>query len=69
MLHCALVLLPVVLPVTQHAVYFPDAFLTQMREAMPAHLSLMIFSPPASARYAAASALIRLRFRLPIFSP
>lgn len=26
-------------PVTQHAVYFPDAFLTQMREAMPAHLS------------------------------
>ncbi|MBJ9072746.1 16S rRNA (cytosine(1407)-C(5))-methyltransferase RsmF [Citrobacter amalonaticus] len=24
---------------TQHAVYFPDAFLTQMREAMPAHLS------------------------------
>lgn len=39
MLHCALVFLPVVLPVTQHAVYFPDAFLTQMREAMPAHLS------------------------------
>lgn len=26
-------------PVTQHAVYFPDAFLTQMREAMPASLS------------------------------
>ena len=26
-------------PVTQHAVYFPDAFLTQMRDAMPAHLS------------------------------
>ncbi|ELO47937.1 rRNA (cytosine-C(5)-)-methyltransferase RsmF, partial [Salmonella enterica subsp. enterica serovar Enteritidis str. 648904 3-6] len=22
-------------PVAQHAVYFPDAFLTQMREAMP----------------------------------
>ena len=26
-------------PVTQHAVYFPEAFLTQMREAMPASLS------------------------------
>ncbi|WP_261743033.1 hypothetical protein, partial [Escherichia coli] len=23
----------------QHAVYFPDAFLTQMREAMPSTLS------------------------------
>ncbi|ESC39970.1 rRNA (cytosine-C(5)-)-methyltransferase RsmF, partial [Salmonella enterica subsp. enterica serovar Agona str. SA-3] len=26
-------------PVAQHAVYFPDAFLTQMREAMPSTLS------------------------------
>ena len=39
MLHCAPVLLPVVPHVTQHAVYFPEAFLTKMREAMPATLS------------------------------
>ncbi len=38
MLHCAPVFAGDT-PVAQHAVYFPDAFLTQMREAMPSTLS------------------------------
>lgn len=39
MLHCAPVLIPVVRAVASCAVYFPDAFLDQMREAMPSALS------------------------------
>ncbi|VTQ21908.1 ribosomal RNA small subunit methyltransferase F [Escherichia coli] len=38
MLNCAPVFLPVVHARGQHTVYFPDAFLTQMREAMPSTL-------------------------------
>ncbi len=48
-------------PVAQHAVYFPDAFLTQMREAMPSTLSLMNLFRPANARCAAVYASIRLK--------
>ncbi len=58
MLNCAPVFLPVVHARGPTHVYFPDAFLTQMREAMPSTLSLMIFLPPVSARCAAAFALI-----------
>jgi 16S rRNA (cytosine1407-C5)-methyltransferase len=39
MLHCAPVRFPVVFLVAQNAVYLPDDFLAQMRDAMPAHLS------------------------------
>lgn len=39
MLHCAPVFFAGDTSVAQHAVYFPDAFLTQMREAMPSTLS------------------------------
>lgn len=39
MLHCALVRFPVVYFVAQNAVYLPDEFLAQMRDAMPASLS------------------------------
>ncbi len=39
MLHCAPVRLPVVFLVAQNAVYLPDEFLAQMRDAMPAALS------------------------------
>ncbi len=57
MLNCAPVFLPVVYARGPTTVYFPDAFLTQMREAMPSTLLLMIFLPPVSARCAAAFAL------------
>lgn len=43
MLHCAPVLLHLVRPVAQNAVYLPDEFLAQMRLAMPAHLSFDAF--------------------------
>ncbi|SUH36955.1 rRNA (cytosine-C(5)-)-methyltransferase RsmF [Salmonella enterica subsp. enterica] len=48
MLHCAPVFLPAIHLWLQHAVYFPDAFLTQMREAMPSTLSFdeFIFGLP-----------------------
>ncbi|NUL39112.1 16S rRNA (cytosine(1407)-C(5))-methyltransferase RsmF [Kosakonia sacchari] len=39
MLHCAPVITPVVCLVAQNAVYLPDEFLAQMRQAMPEHLS------------------------------
>lgn len=48
-------------PVAQHAVYFPDAFLTQMREAMPSTLSFDEFISAANARCAAVYASIRLK--------
>ncbi len=43
MLHCAPVLLLVIRSVAHNAVYLPDEFLAQMREAMPAHLSFDAF--------------------------
>ncbi|MDQ6191361.1 hypothetical protein M3O75_14430 [Klebsiella pneumoniae] len=43
----------------ENTVYFPEAFLAQMRAAMPAHLSSTTLSPPVSARYAAVFASIR----------
>ena len=39
MLNCAPVFCQWYMLVAQHTVYFPDAFLTQMREAMPSTLS------------------------------
>ncbi|MFP1454386.1 hypothetical protein ACLB1O_07480 [Escherichia coli] len=45
--------------VAQHTVYFPDAFLTQMREAMPSTLSFDDFLAACQHRCAAAFALIR----------
>lgn len=59
MLNCAPVFCQWYMLVAQHTVYFPDAFLTQMREAMPSTLSFDDFLPPVSARCAAAFALIR----------
>ena len=43
MLDCALVISLWYPPVAQNSVYFPDEFLAQMREAMPAHLSFEDF--------------------------